>query len=254
MLTTFEQVREWITDNGFKRWILYRDRSRTEKLLDSNAYPSNMENKLAMTEKYLRWNGGNAYAAAGMTVAASDLNTVCEIRLADGGTQGTQGVGGNNPSITEIEAMVEKKVRAEIAAEDFRRREKDLEKREREFKEQQNGVIGAIVNLCAPYLPLLNQVSGMRKVAGIDAEQPITAEAVKPISVEEPQEPEFADPEQPAETEEHIIPEADEEKWYALVERFVKAEPDALQMFEAVVKMAESKDPMYGTAKSFLMR
>ena len=103
MLTTIEQVREWITDNGFKRWILYRDYSRTEKILDSAAFPADMEDKLAMTEKYLRYAGGNAYAAGAPNSAVNDLTTICEIRLSDGQTaQPTNGIGNNYPTIGEL--------------------------------------------------------------------------------------------------------------------------------------------------------
>ena len=75
MLTTIEQLREWVTDNGLKRWVLYKDYGRTEKINDSGAFPvSDIEDKLAMTEKYLRMAGGHAYAAGGTSGSKADLD------------------------------------------------------------------------------------------------------------------------------------------------------------------------------------
>ena len=109
MLTTFEQVREWINDNGFERWVLYRDRARTEKILDSQSFPSDREDKLAMTEKYLRLAGGSAYAAGSTNKAAADLNTTCEIRLSEAAPAPAAGVGMTQPIVDEdkIAARIE---------------------------------------------------------------------------------------------------------------------------------------------------
>ena len=252
MLTTFDQVRDWIRDNGFKRWVLYKDRSKTEKILDSAAFPSEIEDKLAMTEKYLRYAGGSAYAAGG-GAAASDLSTVVEIRLADVTPQGAQvtaGVGGN-PSMAEIEQRIEKQVRAEIKAADYERREKDLEKREKEFNEKQNGVIGALVNVFAPYLPVLGQVASMRNVAGIDTVQPIMAQPI--VKPEQPQDPQ--EPEEPKEPKEEESPFTDEEadELFTLMADFKKVEPEYLKMLRKVVQMAKSGDTNYQFARKVLV-
>lgn len=249
MLTTFDQVRDWIRDNGFKRWVLYKDRSKTEKILDSAAFPSEIEDKLAMTEKYLRYAGGSAYAAGG-GAAASDLSTVVEIRLADvtpyQATQVTAGVGGY-PSIGELEQSIEKRVRAEIKAAEFERREKELERQEREFNEKQNGVIGALVNVFAPYLPVLGQVAAMRNVAGVDTAQPIVAQPIVPKEQKDPQEPEKPQEEESPFTDE----EADE--LFTLLADFKKVEPNYLPMLRKVVAMAKANDTTYQMAKNVLL-
>ena len=250
MLTSFDQVREWITDNGFKRWVLYKDRSKTEKILDSAAFPSDMEDKLAMTEKYLRYAGGNAYAAGAPNNAVNDLTTICEIRLSDGQpAQPTQGIGNNYPTIGELTETITKQVRAEMAAEDFKRREKELAEREREFNEKQNGVIGALVGVLSPYLPVLNQVAGMRKVAGVDVAEPLHAQPIIPEAQEQdPQETE----EKPQE-EQSPFTDEEADELFALMAEFKSVEPDYLPMIRKVVDMAKANDSTYQMAKKFLV-
>lgn len=244
MLTSFSQVAEWIRDNGFKRWVLYRDYSRTEKIVDSANFPSDIPDKLAMTEKYLRLNGGHAYAAAATSNAASDLNTIMEIQLTDVqplNTQPTAGVGMTMENIGQIEERLRKQIKAEIAQEKYEQDRKEFEAEKKEFEQEKQSVIGLIVQQVAPYIPML---SGQRRmVAGVDTEEPVHAQ---PIIADDPEkkEPEQEDP----------FTEEEEDRMYDLMVRFKKSEPQYLELIESVVKMAESGDMMYNTAKSFLIK
>lgn len=251
MLTTFDQVKDWITDNGFKRWVLYKDFTRKEKIIDSAAFTvSDLADKIAMTEKYLRWAGGNAYAAGANRMGEDDLTTITEIRLADvQPAQPTQGVGGGYSNIGELRSelteTITKQIRAEMQVEDMKRREKDLEEREKEFAEKQNGVLGAIVGYLSPYLPALNKGLEMRRqVAGTEASQHIIA-----ADTDNPLQPEA--PEQKPETENPFTDEEADEVFVLMV-RFKKAEPDYLPMLRKVVDMAEKNDSTYQMARNFL--
>ena len=255
MLTSIEEVKEWITDNGFKRWVLYKDFTKSEKIIDSNGFPvADMADKLAMTEKYLRRMGGRAYAAGATSNATSDLNIVAEIRLdeAQAQAQGASGVGGY-PNIGELRSelteTITKQLRAEMQMEDMKRREKDLEQREKDFNEKQNSVIGALVGIFSPYIPVLNSMHGKRMVAGTpaDAAAPVH---VQPIIPEEPGETQEQQPASPWDdfTEE----EADE--LIGLIARFKKIEPDYMKLLASVVEMAERGDSTYTMAKGFLVK
>ena len=249
MLTSFEQVVEWIKDNGFKRWILYKDYLKSEMIIDSAAFPvSDQKDKLAMTEKYLRLAGGHAYAVGGANATKSEMNVCTEIQLANVqplSAQGAAGIGNNYPTIGELTETITKQVRAEMAAEDFKRREKELAEREKEFNEKQNGVIGALVGVFAPYLPVLNQVAGMRKVAGVDANGPVHAQPIIPTDGQESkqEEPEVENP----------FSEEEEEELFALLSEFKKVEPNYLPMLRKVVEMAKAGDKTYEMAKNFLL-
>lgn len=258
MLTTFEQVKSWITENGFKRWVLYKDFTRKEKIIDSAAFTvSDLGDKIAMTEKYLRWAGGNAYAAGANRMGEDDLTTVTEIRLADvQPAQPTQGVGGGYPDIgairSELTDTITKQIRAEMQVEDMKRREKELEEREKEFAEKQNGVLGALIGYLAPYLPALNKGLEYRSVAGTEGKQNIIAADTK--------EPVYAQPIMPANdpekerSQEEPFTEEEEQEIYDLMVKFKKLEPEHyLAMLRKVVDMAEKNDSTYQMAKNFLI-
>lgn len=248
MLTNFDQVKDWILDNGFKRWVLYKDRSKNEKIIDSASFTvSDMDDKIAMTEKYLRMAGGYAYAAGATTLGKDDLNTVTEIRLESMQQQPAAGVGNPYPALNEdaIAARVRKEVEAEYNKREYERRAADLEKREKEFAEKENSAMGALIRCFAPVGQAMMAKSGLlRNVAGVDTEEQVTAQPIKPAEPEEA-------PEDPQEENPFTDEEADEV--YALMVRFKKAEPDYLPMIRKVVEMAEKGDAMYKTAKGFLV-
>lgn len=250
MLTTWDQVQEWITENGFKRWVLYKDSSRNEKIIDSAAFTvSDQADKLAMTEKYLRLAGGRAYAAGAVSGSQNDLNVTTEIRLQEEQAQPTNGIGGEmnigelTRSITE---SVTKQIRAEMEAQKYKDERAAFEKEKAEFEEEKKSTIGALVHYFAPIGQQLMQRHMMPRVAGVDAEEPVHA---APIVVDKPEDA-------PEHEEQNESPFTDEEeaKIFDLMCRFKKIEPDYLSLLESVVKMAESGDATYTMAKGFLVK
>ena len=256
MLTSFEQVRDWITDNSFKRWIFYRDSSCKEKIIDSKAFAvSDQADKLAMTEKYLRMAGGRA-TGHGFADNGSDAEraTVCEVQLAD--IQPTAGIG-MQPNIQpfglgEIEAMeqkisgrLRKEIMAEIREQDYQKRLADLEKREKELEEEKQSAIGAILHYFAPIGQQMLQNKLLRKTAGIDATEPVHADPIQPIVTDQPEN-------KPEEAEEYPFTDEEDEKITTLVAAWKKADPDYLIYLEKIVQMCVNGDSKYTMAKSFL--
>ena len=245
MLTTIEQVREWIKDNGFKRWVLYRDYGRTEKILDSAGLAvADMPDKIAMTEKYLRLAGGRAYAAGATTNAANDLTTICEIQLTEAAAP-ANGVGYVQPLIDEdkIAARIEAKIRAEYERKEYERLRKELDADRKRLEDEKASAMGALAHYFAPIGQAI--LGGQRRmVAGVDAEEPVHAQQIIP-------EEEHAE-----EQEQEQSPFTDEEadKLFGLMARFKKVEPDYLKLITRVVEMAESGDGTYTMAKGFLLK
>jgi len=255
MLTSFEQVKEWITDNGFKRWVLYKDFTRTDKIIDSATFTvSDLADKLAMTEKYLRWAGGHAYAAGAATMGKDDLTTVTEIALSD--MQNTSGVGNTQPmypqiNIGEIRDEMRKTIEAEFRERDYQDRLKKLEEREKELEQDKQSTLGAIVHYFAPIGKMLMEKhiigAPMRQVAGVDAEEPVVPAArIAPIDKETGE----------SETEEpEVFTDEEADEIFDLMKRFKAIEPDNwLKMIRTVVQMAESNDATYNMAKGFLVK
>ena len=251
MLNSFEQVKEWIIDNGFKRWILYKDSLRKELIIDSAGFHvSDQSDKIAMTEKYLRLSGGRAYAAGSASGSINDLNVTTEIRLDD--EQGTSGIG-MQPNIQplnigEIEDRIRRQLKAEIEIENLKKREAEIERREREYDAEKQSALGAIVHYFAPLGQRFLESKMMRNVAGLDAEEPVHAHKVQPIiPTEETQEQEIQ--------EEEIFTDAESEELFDLMKRFKAVEPENwLKMLRTVVTMAESGDATYNMAKGFLIK
>ena len=246
MFTSWDQVHEWITDNNFKRWIFYADSSRKEKIIDSKAFTaSDMTEKLAMTEKYLKRTGGRMYGS-GFADNGSENGTVCVVCLEQEHQQPTSGIGGGQ-SVDEITRLVTEKVRAEIRLEDQQKREKDLERREKEFAEKEAGVWGVIVEHLAPVAQMMMAKRNAPLVAGVDTADPIDAEPIKPAAAQEP------DPAQ--EQEESVwdkFTEEEGEKIGDLMAQWKSIEPDYLAFLEKIVTMAKNGDPKYTMAKSFI--
>ena len=251
MLNSFEQVKEWIIDNGFKRWILYKDSLRKELIIDSAGFHvSDQSDKIAMTEKYLRLAGGRAYAAGSASGSINDLNVTTEIRL-DDEQFGTSGIG-MQPNIQplnigEIEDRIRRQLKAEIEIENLKKREAEIERREREYDAEKQSALGAIVHYFAPLGQRFLESKMMRNVAGLDAEEPVHARKVQPIiPSEETQEQEIQ--------EEEIFTDAESEELFDLMKRFKAVEPENwLSMMRKMVDMAEKNDTTYQMARNFLI-
>ena len=253
MLTSFDQVKDWIIDNGFKRWILYRDSLRKELIIDSAGFHvSDQSDKIAMTEKYLRLSGGRAYAAGSASGSINDLNVTTEIRL--DGEQGTSGIGmqpNMQPlNVGEIEDRIRKQLRAEIAAENYEKEKKQFEEDKKAFEAEKQSAMGALVHYFAPLGEMFLKNKMMRNVAGVDADAPVHARKIQPIIPED--ETEIKETEI---QEEEIFTDAESEELFDLMSRFKAVEPENwLKMLRTVVEMAESGDATYNMAKGFLIK
>lgn len=255
MLSTFEQVRDWITDNGLKRWMLFKDYTLKEKFLDSAAFPGSQDDKIAMTEKYLRSvANGRAYAKGGTSAGQNDLDMCAEIRLEER-PQNVQGIGGEFANIGELRDTIAKQVRAEIKAEQYEEERKRFEQEKREFQKEKESGMGALLHLLAPVGQALMSKSGLLShVAGVDTETPTEAQPIKPIETENPEGEGMQEAQEAQEASVYDeFTEKEGEEIFSLMSRFRKVEPDCwLKMIRKVVDMAESGDSMYNIARGVL--
>lgn len=258
MFTSWSQIEEWITDNGFKHWIFYNkdpeglDDKASNKVLDSNNYGEDMEDKLAMTRKYLEKYGGKVWGRGFDKPLSSQGGMVCEARIEQTYQQlPTSGVAPAQMTQQEIGALrdsISKEIRAQIKAEQYEAERKQFESEKRQFEKDKQSVLGMLVGYLAPYVPVLNGAASRRMVAGIDADAPVEADPLQPIV------PKNAPEAQEPEPEEEIFTDEESEKLFALMARFKKAEPEYLQLIEAVVEMAEKGDGMYSAARAMLLK
>lgn len=259
MFTSWDQVQSWIEDNGLTRWIFYTSRpskgddDKADKVLDSNNYGSDREDKLAMTEKYLKMYGQTAYGIG------YPGQVVCTVRLDAQQAQPTQGVGGQTIyDIGQLTSEITARVKAEMEAQRYKDERAQFEKDRAEFEKEKQSALGAIVHYFAPIgQMMLQKKMGMPMVAGVDTDKPVHAQPIIPDR--KPQEP-GAEKENENEQElvdmanESVFTDEEEAKIYDLISRFKKVEPDYLKLIEAVVTMAENGDSTYTMAKGFLIK
>ena len=259
MFTKWQQIEEWITDNGFQRWIFFKNNPETrdadranDKVLDSKFYPGNIDDKLALTKKHLEQWGSKAYGWAYKTENATVGACVCEVRLdavpdmpAQQPVQQQMVASLPVQQIDEdkMRASIKKELEAEFAQKEFEKEKQALEKEKREFDKVKNSAIGILVQQFAPYVDTIAGIlKQKRMVAGVDAEQPVTAPPIQTLTPETDGE------------EESPFSDEEADALFALLARFKKVEPDYLQLIEAVVSMAESGDNTYTMAKGFLLK
>ena len=257
MFTKWNEIEDWIRDNGFVHWVITtkkpdeRDDKSNDKIVDSNYYAGDFEDKLSMTHKYLQMHAGRVlYGVAYKTPGTNVGGTICEIRLEQEFTplqSGVSGIGGY-PSIGELTESITKQVKAELEAQRYKDERAAFEKEKKEFEQREQAVWGMVVNKLGP--AILSGVLGnkSRLVAGLDANEPVHADPLQPIVPEEKaQEQELVDM-----ANDFTDEEAD--KLYALMARFKKVEPKYMELIEAVVEMAESGDNTYEMAKKWLVK
>lgn len=264
MLTNWSQVESWVRDNNLSHWIftLAPRTARSEgggmpndKVVDSDYYPDSIEEKLAITKRRLEDCGMRVYGY-GWTGKRITDGVCCEVALlGSGGTFGLSGIGMVQPQAPEIDreelkTSLRKEIMAEIREADYDKRLKDLERREREFESEKNGMIGAAIHYAKPLLGAFLQKKGMgasplANCAGIDNEEDVEAARIVPKQVIEGTE---------QAPEELVLPDEEADKLTELMLRFRKVEPQYIELIEAVVVMAENQDPTYTMAKGILLK
>lgn len=253
MFTTWEQVQDWIVDNNFARWIFYKNNPEgkeidkaNDRIVDSNAFPSDKQDKLEMTKKYLT---GHAYGIGFRTPSTSSGGTVCEVRI-DTYAQPTNGVASvSAPQFDEnkLRESIRRELEAEWDKREYKRLRDELDRDRKAFEAEKNSAIGLLTNYLAPVGKALFASRG--RVAGVDAKEDVRAARI--IPQEQEQEIEQAQEQEP---QEEIFTEEESDKLFELMARFKKAEPDYLVMLEKVVVMAENGDSAYKMAKGVLMQ
>lgn len=257
MFTNWQQVEEWIKDNNLERWIftkgdrnIKREEGGTpnDKVVDSEYYTEDMAEKLAVTKKALLSYGGKLYGYGWNGKKQTD-GMFCEVYLQEEQPRLPIGVGMAAAPVDEaaMEARLRKTIMQELELQRYENERKNFESEKKAFEDEKKSAIGMLVQYMAPVAQAM--MAGRRPmVAGVDA--PADVEAARIIA----KDPEAPETETPEAEEESVFTDEEQERLYDLMARLKAVEPQYLELVEAVVKMAESKDPMYNTAKGFLIR
>ena len=291
--TSWQQVLDWIRENGLVRWCFAAERDKDGKMSQyvviSDWYPGNLDEKIATTRKMLEQQQGRyLYGTGWHNDNKSGGEVSCEVMLAAG--QGVNGFPMMMPGMQyapqaqpvgdlERQKIIDetrKAVLAEVERREYEKEKAAFEKEKAEFEKDKETAIGLAIGYAKPLLTVLKDKMALSNVAGTarDARRPVTAKAIQPIT---PEESEQIDPDQhdtdtsqtqeqvdgildnnpnnePGTNQEDPFTDEEGEKLAELMARFKAVEPDYLQLLESVVEMAEKGDSTYTMAKGFLLK
>lgn len=258
MFTKWQQVENWIRDNGLSSWRFCYDRTGVQPTDDggekqtrsnrvavmSDAFPGELEEKIALTRRRLMDEANQTLYGYGKRGKENTGQMYCEVRLVDELQQpGTQPVASVTTPVFDEEKLAErirKEVRLEYENQRYQEERKNFEEAKKEFEREKSSAIGLLVHHLSPVLSAMSQ----RRVAGLDADRPVHAAPVRAIPHDQ-------------EVDEHVVDElfTDEEadKLFTLMAEFKEVEPRYMELIERVVTMAKQGDSTYEMAKKFLL-
>ena len=258
MFTKWQQVENWIRDNGLNSWRFSYDRTGTQVDGDGNstqnrsnriavlsdALPGDLEEKIALTRRRLMDESNQTLYGYGKRGKENTGQMYCEVRLVDEFQQpGAQPVSSPAYPILDeekIAARIRKEVRQEMELQRYQDERKNFEREKKEFEAEKASAIGMLVHHLSPVLSAL----GAKRVAGLDAHEPVHAAPIHAVEEEATIEDELQE----------LFTDEESDKLFSLMARFKSVEPRYLELIESVVSMAERKDPTYDMAKGFLLK
>lgn len=260
MFTKWQQVENWIRDNGLSSWRFSYDRTGTQVSADgeekqtrsnrlavlSDAFPGDLEEKIALTKRRLLDENNQTLYGYGKRGKENTGQMYCEVRLVDELQQPGILPVSSVPSVPAFDeekviARIRKEVQQEMELQRYQDERKAFEKERKEFEAEKAGVIGSLVHY---FSPVVAAMAGQKRVAGVDATAPVEAAPIKAVEQTETEE----------DMDDLIFTDAESDKLFELMARFKAVEPRYLELIENVVKMAENGDPTYNMAKGFLLK
>lgn len=254
MFTKWQQVENWIRDNGLSSWRFCYDRTGTQTTEDgekqtrsnrvavmSDAFPGEIEEKIALTKRRLMDESNQTLYGYGKRGKENTGLMYCEVRLVDEFQQpGAQTVG--SPSVPTFDeekmiARIRKEVEMEFENQRYKEERRAFEAEKKEFEAAKGSAIGLLVKHLSP---VLAAISGNKGVAGMDAASPVNAAPIHAVEEDD--------------HEGYLFTDEESDKLFELMARFKQVEPRYLELIERVVTMAESGDSTYDMAKGFLLK
>lgn len=253
MLTKWQQVEDWIRGNNLEHWIFSQNSrsaikegaSPNDKIVDSDCYGTDKEEKIAMTKKMLEMYSCRCYGTGWVGKKVTD-GFFCEVQI----QEVTMPSIGSTPAVMmepsfdreSFAKEIRQQVMSEIATQRLEEDRKNFEKEKKAFEQEKSSAMGMLVGYLAPLAQVLKPAP---RVAGIDAPHNV------PVAQFVPAEEEHASAEG---KEESPFTDEEADKLFDLMARFKAVEPQYMQLIEAVVTMAESGDQTYTMAKGFLIK
>ncbi|MCM1070000.1 MAG: hypothetical protein NC346_09020 [Prevotella sp.] len=249
-LKSWDSVYAFIRTNDIQRWNISRTKGNQS---NDNVFLYNSEktfdDNLNTSMSLLNMFAGDMLYFVGWTGDKSKTNGFSAIIQYENqqqpATPQVAGVGsGSAIDIQQLTQDIRREIKNEFDQERLTRERKEFEDARRDFQQKQDGVVGLLVQYLAP---VAQQLAGRLspRVAGIDAEEPVSAQPIhaEPVSTEQ------SDVE-----EEEPFTDEEGEELMELMQRFKAVEPNYIELIRRVVELAEAGDSTYTMAKQFLIK
>lgn len=256
MFTKWQQVENWIRDNGLNSWRFSYDKTGTQTDGDGNTeqkrsnrmaivsdfLPGGLDEKMAITRRRLIEDSSNVLYGYGKRGKENTGLMYCEVRLVDElqqpGSQPVSSVPAYTPVDEEkLAERIRKEVRQEMELQRYQDERNAFEKQKKEFEAEKSSAIGLLVHHLSPVVAAMVQ----KPVHGVDSPTPVHAEPVQTIEATKIEEVD-------------VFSEEESDSLFELMARFKAVEPRYMELIKRVVTMAESGDGTYEMAKGFLLK
>lgn len=224
----------WLDINGIQQWTAYSGAgaSGQGKLFESDIEKTR-ESEIDRFRQVMALSDNSRVRIVGK-VNPKQQTGIFEEFWANVSAQSAQTIG----SAPAMDAdYIDKKIAAAVQENELRWREKELSKREtslaeaeKEFKRNQEGIVGILIEKAAPFI---SQLMPRAAVAGVESPAPVAPIPVKTMPAESDVMPE---PE--------VFSEEESDRLFSAMARYKEADPEYLEVLEGLVDFVCSGQPI----------
>lgn len=249
-------VLQWLEMNAIQQWTIFQGSGANGqgKIFESNIEMS-MESEIERFRQVMALSENALVKIVGKVNPKQNTGVFVETWTNSSPAQSHSMSIGSTPVYDSD--YIDSKIKAAVAEERMLWREKELVKREnslaeaeKEFKRNQEGIVGILIEKAAPFI---SQLVPRAAVAGVESPTPVAPIPVKTMTVDEAIE-------EAREEEPEIFTDEEADRLMAAMARFKEADADYLEVLEKIVEIASGKPVSvmnihldYNTIKGYIL-
>ncbi len=234
-------VLQWLEMNGIQQWTIFQGNGANGqgKIFESNIEMP-IESEIERFRQVMALSENALVKIVGKVNPKQNTGVFVETWTNSSPAQSHSMSIGSTPAYDSD--YIDSKIKAAVAEERMLWREKELVKREnnlaeaeKEFKRNQEGIVGILVDKFSPFI---SSFMPRAAVAGVESPTPVEPIPVKTMTVDE------AIEEAREEEEPEIFTDEEADRLMAAMARFKEADADYLEVLESFVKFVCSGEPL----------
>lgn len=235
-------VLQWLDMNGIQQWTIFQGSGANGqgKIFESNIEMS-LESEIERFRQVMALSENALVKIVGKVNPKQNTGVFVETWTNSSPAQSHSMSIGSAPAYDAD--FIDSKIKAAVAEERMLWREKELVKREnnlaeaeKEFKRNQEGIVGILIEKAGPFI---SQFMPHAAVAGVEAPTPVAPIPVKTMTAESDATMEAEETEEP---EVFTVEESD--RLYSVIARYKEADPEYLEVLEGLVNFVCSGEPL----------